>query len=108
MIRGVIPVLYSFYSESGALDLEAHEQQTEWAMGQHAAGVTLLGLASEGASLTQAERKAVIARTAKALPAGAVLLITTRPDDDLNEIARIALETRGQVGLIVQIGRDPA
>jgi dihydrodipicolinate synthase/N-acetylneuraminate lyase len=73
-----------------------------------AAGATLLGLASEGALLTQDERKSVIARTAKCLPAGAALLITTRPDDDLNEIARIALETRGDVGLIVQIGRDPA
>jgi hypothetical protein len=39
---------------------------------------------------------------------GATLLITTRPDDDLNEIARIALDTRGEVGLIVQIGREPA
>ena len=108
MTRGVIPVLYSFYGKSGALDLEAHERQIGWVMPRGAAGVTLLGLASEGASLTQDERKSVIARTAKHLPAGAILLITTRPDDDLNEIARIALESRVNAGLIVQVGRDPA
>jgi len=108
MLSGVIPVLYSFYGRSGALDLEAHVRQIEWAMAQRAAGVTLLGLASEGASLTQDERRVLISRTAKYLRADANMLITTRPNDDLNEIARIALETRGKVGLIVQIGRDPA
>ena len=50
----------------------------------------------------------MIARTAKRLPAGAALLITTRPDDDLSDIARIVLEDRDDVGPIVQIGRDPA
>src|SRR5262245_45454653 len=108
MTGGVIPVLYSFYGKSGALDLDAHERQIDWVMPRGAAGVTLLGLASEGASLTQDERKSVIAQTAKRLPTSATLLITARPDDDLNEIARIALESRSNVGLIVQIGRDPA
>jgi len=108
MTRGVIPVLYSFYDESGALDLEAHVRQIDWVMPRGAAGVTLLGLASEGASLTQDERKSVIGQTAKHLPAAATLLITTRPDDDLTEIAGIALDARRNVGLIVQIGRDPA
>jgi dihydrodipicolinate synthase/N-acetylneuraminate lyase len=108
MTRGVIPVLYSFYEMSGALDLDAHVRQIDWVMRRGAAGVTLLGLASEGALLTQDERKSVIARTAKHLPADAVLLITTRPDDDLKDIARIALESRGLVRLVVQIGRDPA
>jgi 4-hydroxy-tetrahydrodipicolinate synthase len=107
MFHGVIPVLYSFYSRSGALDLEAKAQQIDWALSRGATGVTLLGLASEGASLTPEERKAVIAKVAGHLPATAILLITTRPDDDLNEIAGIALAARGDVGLIVQIGRDP-
>lgn len=108
MIRGVIPVLYSFYSRSGALDLDAHARQIEWVMPRGATGVTLLGLASEGASLAQDERKALIGLTAKCLPASSILLVTTRPDDDLHDLAQLALETRGEVGLIVQIGRDPA
>jgi 2-keto-3-deoxy-L-arabinonate dehydratase len=108
MLRGVIPVLYSYYAKSGALDLDAHVRQIEWVMSRGATGATLLGLASEGASLTQEERKKVIARTAQHLPASAALLVTTRPDDDLHDIARIALESRGDLGLIVQIGADPA
>jgi len=108
MTRGVIPVLYSYYSPSGALDLDAHVRQIDWVMPQGATGVTLLGLASEGASLTQDERKSVIAATARHLSATAALLVTTRIDDDLQEIARIALAHRRDVGLIVQIGADPA
>jgi len=108
MLRGAIPVLYSYYGKSGALDLDAHLRQIDWVVPRGATGVTLLGLASEGASLTQEERKSVIARTAQHLPADAALLVTTRPDDDLHEIARIALESGGDVGLIVQIGADPA
>lgn len=108
MIRGVIPVLYSFYGKSGVLDLEAHAQQIVWVLARRAAGVTLLGLASEGAALTPDERTNLIARTARHLPRDKALLITTRPDDDLNGIARVALENRDEIGLIVQIGRDPA
>jgi dihydrodipicolinate synthase/N-acetylneuraminate lyase len=108
MIRGVIPVLYSYFGGSGTLDHDANARQIDWVMSRGAAGVTLLGLASEGASLTQEERKSVIARTAQHLSANATLLITTRADDDLHDIARIALEVRGDVGLIVQIGADPA
>src|ERR1051325_4499522 len=108
MLRGVIPVLYSYFGASGALDFDAHVRQIGWVMSRGGAGVTLLGLASEGASLTQEERKNVIARTAQHLSADAALLVTTRADDDLHEIARIALESRGGIGLIVQIGADPA
>src|SRR3954447_17558495 len=108
MLRGVIPVLYSYYAKSGALDVDAHVRQIEWVMSRGATGATLLGLASEGASLTQEERKKVITRTAQHLPASAALLVTTRPDDNLHDIARIALESRGDVGLIVQIGAEPA
>src|ERR1041385_5288266 len=102
MIGGVVPVLYSYYAKSGALDLDAHVRQIDWVMPRGAAGVTLLGLASEGASLTQDERKSIIARTARHLSPDAALLVTTRTDDDLHEIARIALATRRDVGLLVQ------
>jgi 4-hydroxy-tetrahydrodipicolinate synthase len=108
MISGVIPVLYSFYDAAGALDLGLHERQLDWVMSREAAGVTVLGLASEGAALTQDERQAVVARTAQRLPADAAMLVTVRPDDDACEIARVALRARRAVGLIIQIGADPA
>jgi dihydrodipicolinate synthase/N-acetylneuraminate lyase len=93
MIGGVIPVLYSFYGKSGTLDVEAHARQIAWVLAGQASGVTLLGLASEGASLTPDERKAVLRLTAQGLPAASTLLLTTRPDDDLRELAQIALES---------------
>lgn len=108
MIGGVVPVLYSYFGKSGALDLDAHARQIDWVLPRGAAGVTLLGLASEGVSLTQDERKSVIGRTARHFSPDAALLVTTRPDDDLHEIARIALDSRKDIGLIVQIGADPA
>src|SRR5258708_39914823 len=88
MIGGVIPVLYSFYGKSGTLDLEAHEQQLAWVLAGQASGVTLLGLASEGAALTPDERKTVLKLTAQRLPAAAILLVTTRPDDDRGTLHR--------------------
>jgi dihydrodipicolinate synthase/N-acetylneuraminate lyase len=60
MIGSVIPVLYSFYDKSDTLDLEAHEQQIAWVLAGQASGVTLLALASEGASLAPDGRKAVM------------------------------------------------
>ena len=107
-MSGIIPVLYSYYGKSGAVDLDANVQQIDWVISRGAAGIALLGLASEGASLTQAERKSVIATAAQHLDRYQTLLVTTRPDDDLHDIARIVLESRGDVGLIVQIGADPA
>ncbi len=108
MIGGVIPVLYSYYDARGALDLGLHERQLDWALAKGAAGVTVLGLASEGAALTAQERRAVVDLTARRLPAGAPLLVTMRPDDDVAEIARLVLRARSEVGLIIQIGADPA
>jgi 2-keto-3-deoxy-L-arabinonate dehydratase len=107
-MHGVIPVLYSFYDGAGSLDLGLHERQLDWVMSREAAGVTVLGLASEGAALTKDERHAVVARTAQRLPADAAMLVTVRPDDDACQIARIALRARRAVGLIIQIGADPA
>src|SRR4051812_36286733 len=107
MIRGVFPVLYSFYGKTGRFDMVAHERQIDWAVADGAAGVTLFGLASEGAALTQEERGAILVRTCERLPAAAKVLITVRPDDDIRSIAALVLEHRDELGLVVQIGRDP-
>lgn len=108
MVSGVIPVLYSYFTESGALDLDAHQQQIDWVVRGGAAGLTLFGLASEGAALTQAERRTILLRTSKHLSPSSTMLVTVRPDDDIKELTRCVLGSRDRVGLIVQIGRDPA
>jgi len=108
MVGGVIPVLYSFFTANGVPNLDAHDLQLTWAMENGATGVALLGLASEGAALSLSERIAVVSRTAAFLSPTATLLVTIRPDDDIVQIAKCALKHRSRVGVIVQVGRDPA
>jgi 2-keto-3-deoxy-L-arabinonate dehydratase len=108
MVAGVIPVLYSYFTPSGLLDLDAHERQIGWTTGSGAAGIALFGLASEGASLSPEERETVLSYTCKKLSPTDTLLVTVRPDDDIQELSRRAIEHRNRVGLIVQIGKDPA
>ena len=107
MVAGVIPVLYSFFTSTGALDLDAHERQMAWTKSGGAAGVALFGLASEGAALSPAERKALLSHTCKNLSPEDALLVTVRPDDDIQDLSRSAIGYRDRVSLIVQIGKDP-
>jgi 2-keto-3-deoxy-L-arabinonate dehydratase len=108
MTAGVLPVLYSFFTDSGLFDLDAHERQIAWVRSNGAAGVTLFGLASEGAALSPNERLSILGQTCKSLTAHEALLVTVRPDDDIGLLSRCAVDNRGQVALIVQIGADAA
>jgi 4-hydroxy-tetrahydrodipicolinate synthase len=108
MTAGVLPVVYSFFTDSGSFDLDAHERQIAWVRSNGAAGVTLFGLASEGAALSPDERLLILAQTCKNLTAQEALLVTVRPDDDIRLLSRCAIDNRGQVALIVQIGADAA
>jgi 4-hydroxy-tetrahydrodipicolinate synthase len=69
MTAGVLPVVYSFFTDSGSFDLDAHERQIAWVRSNGAAGVTLFGLASEGAALSPDERLLILAQTCKNLTA---------------------------------------
>ncbi len=106
MTAGILPVLYSFFSDSGSFDLEAHERQIAWVRSHGAAGVTLLGLASEGAALSPTERRSILRETCKHLTAQEALLVTVRPDDDIRLMTACAIDTRDRVALIIQIGAD--
>jgi 2-keto-3-deoxy-L-arabinonate dehydratase len=108
MVAGVIPVVYSFFTPSGLLDLDAHERQIAWTRGGGAAGVALFGLASEGGALSPVERRAVLSHTCENLAPTDTLLVTVRPDDDIQDLSRCAVEHRDRVGLIVQVGKDPS
>jgi dihydrodipicolinate synthase/N-acetylneuraminate lyase len=108
MPAGILPVLYSFFSDSGSFDLEAHERQIAWVRSHGAAGVTLLGLASEGAALSPTERCSILRETCKHLTAQEALLVTVRPDDDIRLMTACAIDTRDRVALIIQIGADSA
>jgi 4-hydroxy-tetrahydrodipicolinate synthase len=108
MPSGILPVLYSYYTASGDLDHEANAMQIGWLSGYACDGVTLFGLASEGPRLSPAERFEALSRIAPGLGPQQQLLVTLQPDDDAQRLAKKAIDAHGSVGLIFQIGRDPA
>ena len=106
MLGGAIPVLYSYFDAAGAVDLEAHERQIAWVRQGGVAGITLFGLVSEGSALSPSERKLLLTHTCSILPPDEVLLLTVRPDDDVEDLVGRAVESRDRLGLIFQIGKD--
>lgn len=71
-LRGCIPILCTPFLEHGAVDYESLERQVEWVIGEGAAGVATLALASEGYKLTESERdevsRVVVSQTARRVP----------------------------------------
>ena len=59
-LRGCIPVLVTPFAEDGSLDLASLEAEIDWVIGEGAAGVACVAIASEGYKLTEDERDAVI------------------------------------------------
>ena len=96
MLGGVIPVLYSYFDTAGAVDLEAHERQIAWVRQGGVAGITLFGLVSEGSALSPSERKLLLTHTCSILPPDEVLLVTVRPDDDVEDLVGRAVESARQ------------
>jgi 4-hydroxy-tetrahydrodipicolinate synthase len=62
-LRGCIPVLVTPFAEDGSLDLASLESEIDWVIGEGAAGVACVAIASEGYKLTEDERDAVIGTT---------------------------------------------
>ncbi len=57
---GVHPILYALFDAEGELDREAMRRQVEICVGQGAAGITTLGLATEVRALTAEQRRRVV------------------------------------------------
>lgn len=102
----VLPVLYSFFTPAGALDLDAVAAQVGWAVENGADGITLLGLASEGWLLEVEEREATINAVTACLPAHLDLYVTLRPEDDAVRICDLAASRGHRPHLIFQAGRN--
>ncbi|ODT81528.1 MAG: hypothetical protein ABS76_11870 [Pelagibacterium sp. SCN 64-44] len=62
--RGIHAVLYALFDQDGAVDREAMRRQVDHCIGAGVDGIVVLGLATEVAKLTEAERLALIADTA--------------------------------------------
>jgi 2-keto-3-deoxy-L-arabinonate dehydratase len=56
LLKGVVPIVNTTFREDGSLDLESQARLVRHLLGQGVHGIALFGNASEGYTLTQAER----------------------------------------------------
>lgn len=102
MIAGTVPALLTPLRDGGReLDLDTMDGHVDWLVAQGVRCVSPLGTTGEGASLSLAERKRVIAHLC-AHPAGLTVLPGTGANalPEAIELSRFALE-RGAAGVLV-------
>jgi dihydrodipicolinate synthase/N-acetylneuraminate lyase len=81
---GIYPMLYSFFTADGRLDRPAMRRQVEGCLAAGAHGIAILGIASEVAKLSAAERLRLLDYVATDL-AGRVPLAVTLAEPNLSE-----------------------
>src|SRR6201999_4455892 len=59
-LRGVIPILNSAFQDNGDLDLYSQEKLVEFLLESGVGGIALFGTASEGYTLSSAERESIL------------------------------------------------
>lgn len=84
---GIHPMLYAFFDRAGALRCDMFGRQVDVALASGAAGVAVLGLGTETAKLTEAEREATVGTVADHLAGRAPLMVTVRGETPGNQIA---------------------
>jgi 4-hydroxy-tetrahydrodipicolinate synthase len=103
---GVYPMLYSFFTADGRLDRPAMRRQIEGCLAAGAHGIAILGIASEVAKLSGAERLRLLDWVATDL-AGRVPLAVTVAEPNLPEQIAFA-RTAGAAGADWLILQPPA
>ena len=100
---GIHAVLYALFGEDGALDREAMRRQVELMIGCGVAGITVLGLATEVAKLTEGERRDAIAWAAEDVAGRVPLSVTVFGNSVPEQTALVrAAEAAGADWLILQ------
>lgn len=107
---GIYPILYVFFEADGGLDREAFRRQVEACIAGGAHGIAILGLITEVAYLTPAERLTLIEWAAEDIAGRAPLAVTiagTTPGDLI--VLAQAAERVGADWLILQppLGEQP-
>jgi dihydrodipicolinate synthase/N-acetylneuraminate lyase len=106
--NGTYPMLYAFFDEAGALRRNALTRQIEAALHAGAAGIAILGLATEANKLTRAEKRSLV-DWAHADIGGRAPLAVTIGEPNLAEMIESARAARsaGADWLILQPPRPP-
>jgi 2-keto-3-deoxy-L-arabinonate dehydratase len=104
---GIWPILYAFFTAEGTLDRALMRRQAEICVAGGAHGMAVLGLATEVAKLTPAERRSVVEWAAADLGGRLPLAVTifgATPEEQRAAVAHAAGE--GAVLAILQPPRD--
>lgn len=93
-LGGVLPVLYAFFDDRGALRLDGFRHQVVHCLENGAAGVILFGFVTQFYRLSFAEKVAAIRETARSLDGGASLGVTVMEAnvDGQLELCKVARE----------------
>ena len=105
---GIWPILYAFFGEDGRLDRAAMRRQTDIVVAGGAHGLAVMGLATEVAKLSPAERREVVEWAAEDLAGRLKLAVTVfgaTPDEQHAGVAHAA--GCGAAWVILQPPRAP-
>jgi len=106
---GIWPILYAFFGADGRLDRDAMRRQTEIVIAGGAHGMAVMGLATEVAKLSPAERRDVIEWAAADLRGRLPLAVTifgATPEEQVAAVDHAA--GCGAAWVILQPPRDPS
>lgn len=109
MFSGIWPILYAFFAADGTLDRTAMRRQTEICVAGGSHGLAVMGLATEVAKLSPAERRQVVEWTAADLAGRLPLAVTifgATPAGQIEAVRHAAAQ--GAAWVILQPPRDPA
>lgn len=107
-ISGIWPILYAFFDDQNRLDRALMRRQTEICVQGGGAGMAVLGLATEVAKLSPAERRQVVEWAAEDLAGRIPLAVTifgSTPEEQIEAVAHAA--AHGAVVAILQPPRTP-
>lgn len=105
---GVTPMMYAFFGADGALDLAAFRAQVSACARAGVQGIAVLGLATEVAKLTGAERLALLEAAADELKGRLPLSVTVFGQTEEEQIAFVReAERAGASSVILQPPRIP-
>src|SRR5688572_11933341 len=106
--RGIVPMQYAFFRPDGALDLPAFRTQIEACLRAGVHGIAILGLATEVAKLSAAERSALLDAAASTIRGRADLSVTVFGATPEEQIAFVReAERAGAASVILQPPRTP-
>jgi 2-keto-3-deoxy-L-arabinonate dehydratase len=102
VLKGVYPILATTFDEDASLDLVSQARLVEHLLSAGAQGLGLFGNASEGSTLTEDERRTLLALVAK-LVNGCVPLVVCPGHTDRDAVMRLSKEAeeRGAAALLV-------